>query len=327
MYKDNKTKCTKYKSIMYIFCKRLKHYNHIRYNINMKSKVYFSKIITPENVISMYQKVGLKLSGNIGVKVHSGEEGNQNYLRPEFLKPMIDYVEGTVIECNTAYGGSRNTTKKHKITLEKHGWNKYFVVDIMDEEDNDVVLDIPNGTTIKKDYLGSHILRYDSILVLSHFKGHPMGGFGGALKQLSIGFASSRGKAYIHSAGRTLDQYDLWDKLPPQNDFLASMADAASAVHKKFEGRIVYISMMVNMSVDCDCCAVAEDPCLKDIGILASLDPVALDQACVNLVKASKDIGRDHFMERVTSRNGEYILEVAQKLNFGNREYELINID
>lgn len=293
----------------------------------MSSKVYFSQTITPENIINMYNKTGLILHGNVGVKVHSGEEGNQNYLRPEFLKPMIDYVNGTVIECNTAYPGERNTTLKHKRTIEKHGWNKYFPVDIMDEEENDIVLDIPKGSTIKKDYVGNHLNRYNSILVLSHFKGHPMGGFGGALKQLSIGFASSRGKAYIHSAGRTLDQYDLWDKLPPQNDFLASMADAASAVHKKFEGKIVYISLMVNMSVDCDCCAVAEDPCLKDIGILASLDPIALDRACVDLVKKSKDRGRDHFMDRVTSRNGEYIFEVAKTLDFGNLEYELINID
>ena len=292
-----------------------------------KSKVYFSKTITPERVIDLFNALGHELRGNVGVKVHSGEEGNQNYLRPEFLKPMIDYVHGTVIECNTAYGGSRNTTDKHKRTMEKHGWVKYFPVDIMDEEDNDVAIDIPNGTTIKKDYLGNHINRYDSILVLSHFKGHPMGGFGGALKQLSIGFASSRGKAYIHSAGRTTDQYNLWNDLPPQNDFLASMADAASGVHKKFEGRILYISLMVNMSVDCDCCAVAEDPCLKDIGVLASDDPVAIDQACIDLVKASKDIGRDHFMERVTSRNGEYIFDVCDKLGFGNRDYELISID
>ncbi|MBP5216492.1 MAG: DUF362 domain-containing protein, partial [Bacilli bacterium] len=232
----------------------------------MKPKVYFSKTITPENVIRMYEAVGLSLPGRVGVKVHSGEVGNQNFLKPESLKPMIDFVHGTVIECNTAYPGERNTSEKHLKTFEKHGWSKLFDVDLMDEEDDDIVIDIPNGTMIKKDYLGGHISRYDSILVLSHFKGHPMGGFGGALKQLSIGFASSRGKANIHSAGRTLDQYNLWNDLPPQNDFLASMADAASAVHKRFQGRIVYISLMVNMSVDCDCCAVAEDPCLKDIG-------------------------------------------------------------
>ena len=292
-----------------------------------KAKVYFSKTLTPERVIDLYNALNFPLKGNVGVKVHSGEDGNQNYLRPEFLKPMIDYVDGTVIECNTAYGGARNTTEKHKRLMEKHGWNKYFPVDIMDENDNDVVIDIPNGTKIKKDYLGEHINRYDSILVLTHFKGHPMGGFGGALKQLSIGFASSRGKAYIHSAGKTTDQYTCWKMLPPQDDFLASMADAASAVHNMFKGRIAYVSMMCNMSVDCDCCAVAEDPCLKDIGILSSLDPVALDQACLDLVKASKDIGRDHFMNRVTSRNGEHILDVAEELNFGNRNYELIIID
>ena len=292
-----------------------------------KSKVYFTKVLTPERVIDMYKKVGLELKGNVGVKVHSGEEGNQNYLRPEFLKPMVEYVGGTIIECNTAYEGSRNTSEKHKRLFEKHGWYKYFPVDLMDEDDDDIVLDIPNGKVIKKDYVGSHLNRYDSILVLSHFKGHPMGGFGGALKQLSIGFGSSRGKAYIHSAGRTIDQYDVWDKLPPQNSFLEAMADAASAVHNKFKGRIVYISMMCNMSIDCDCCAVAEDPCLKDIGILASTDPVAIDQACIDLVKQSKDIGRDHFMERVNSRNGTYIFEVTDRLEFGSRDYELISID
>ena len=291
----------------------------------MKSKVYFTKNISPESVVEIYKHLGVNLKGQVGVKVHSGEKGNQNYLRPLFLKPIIDYVDGVVIECNTAYGGARNTTKRHKKLMDEHEWSKYFVVDIMDEEDNDVAIDIPNGTIIKKDYLGNHINRYDSILVLTHFKGHPMGGFGGALKQLSIGFASSRGKAYIHSAGRTTDQHNLWHKLPPQNDFLGAMADAASTVHKKFENRIAYISLMVNMSVDCDCCAVAEDPCLKDIGILASTDPVAIDQAALDLVKASKDVGREHFLNRVNSRNGEHILDVSETLDFGSREYELIN--
>ena len=292
-----------------------------------KSKVYFTRKLTPERVIDMYNAIGVKLEGNIGVKVHSGEEGNQNYLRPEFLKPMINYVNGTVIECNTAYSGSRNTSEKHKRLFERHGWYKYFPVDLMDEDDDDLVLDIPNGKIIKKDYVGSHLSRYDSILVLSHFKGHPMGGYGGALKQLSIGFASSRGKAYIHSAGRTLDQYHLWDDLPPQNSFLEAMADAASAVDKMFKGKIVYINMMCNMSVDCDCCEVAEDPCLKDIGILVSTDPVAIDRACIDLVKASKDPGVSHFMERVTSRNGEHTIEAAEKLGVGSQDYELINLD
>lgn len=292
----------------------------------MKSKVYFSKALTPERVIDLYKALGVELKGNIGVKVHSGEEGNQNFLRPEFLKPMIDYVNGTVIECNTAYEGSRNTSEKHRRTFEKHGWYKYFPVDLMDE-DGYFEVDIPNGKVIKKDYLGNHLKRYDSILLLSHFKGHPMGGFGGALKQLSIGFASSEGKAYIHSAGRTLDQYDVWDKLPPQDKFLESMADAASAVHNMFKGKIVYINMMCNMSVDCDCCAVAEDPCLKDIGILASTDPIAIDKACVDLVKNSGDKGVEHFMERVNSRHGEHTIEAANELGFGSIDYELVSID
>ena len=292
----------------------------------MKSKVYFSKTLTPERVIDLYKTLGVELKGNIGVKVHSGEEGNQNFLRPEFLKPMIDYVNGTVIECNTAYEGSRNTSEKHRRTFEKHGWYKYFPVDLMDE-DGYFEVDIPNGKVIKKDYLGNHLKRYDSILLLSHFKGHPMGGFGGALKQLSIGFASSEGKAYIHSAGRTLDQYDVWDKLPPQDKFLESMADAASAVHNMYKGKIVYINMMCNMSVDCDCCAVAEDPCLKDIGILASTDPIAIDKACVDLVKNSGDKGVEHFMERVNSRHGEHTIEAANELGFGSIDYELVSID
>ena len=292
----------------------------------MKSEVYFSKTLTPERVIDLYKAVNLKLNGNIGVKVHSGEEGNQNFLRPGFLKPMIEYVNGTVIECNTAYDGSRNTSEKHNRLFEKHGWYKYFPVDLMDE-DGSVELNIPNGKVIKKDLVGSHLNNYDSILVLTHFKGHPMGGYGGALKQLSIGFASSEGKAYIHSAGRTTDQYNLWNDLPPQNDFLEAMADAASAVHNKFKGKIVYISLMCNMSVDCDCCAVAEDPCLKDIGILASLDPVAIDKACLDLVKMSNDPGVSHFLERVNSRNGEHTIDAANELGFGNKEYELISID
>ena len=291
-----------------------------------KSKVLFTNVLTPESVVNIYKALGARLEGNVGVKVHSGEEGNQNYLRPEFLKPMIEYVNGTVIECNTAYPGSRNTSSKHKRTFEKHGWYIYFPVDLMDEDKNDLVLDIPNGKVLKKDFVGNHLDRYDSVLVLAHFKGHPMGGYGGALKQLSIGFASSRGKAYIHSAGRTKNQKLLWLKLPKQDTFLEAMADTASAVHNKFKGRIVYISMMCNMSVDCDCCAVAEDPCLKDIGILASTDPVAIDKACLDLVRASKDPGVPHFLERVDSRHGEHTIEAAEALGFGSTDYELIRI-
>ncbi len=291
-----------------------------------KAKVYFIREITPENVIKLYEKLGKKLSGKIAVKVHSGEVGNQNYLKPEFLKPMIDYVNGTVVECNTAYSGERNTTKKHLKTIEKHGWNKLFDVDLMDATGPDIKLPIENGFQLKEDYLGKNIENYDSMLVLSHFKGHPMGGYGGALKQLSIGCASSKGKAWIHSAGKTKSQYLVWTRLSKQEDFLESMADAASAVVKYFKGNMAFINIMCNMSVDCDCCATAEDPCLKDIGILASLDPIAIDQACIDLVQKSNDPGKDHFMERVNSRNGIHTIEAAEKLGFGTRDYELIEL-
>ena len=291
-----------------------------------KAKVYFIREITPENVIKLYDKLGKKLEGKVAVKVHSGEEGNQNYLKPEFMKKMVDYVNGTIVECNTAYDGERNTTEKHLKTIEKHGWNSIFNVDLMDAEGPDISIPIKNGYHLKEDFLGKNIKNYDSMLVISHFKGHPMGGFGGALKQLSIGCASSVGKAWIHSAGTNKDQYTLWDNLPPQNDFLESMADAASAVVDYFKGNMAFINIMCNMSVDCDCCAVAEDPCLKDIGILASLDPIAIDQACIDLVKSSNDPGRDHFMERVNSRNGIHTIEAANELGFGTREYELIEI-
>lgn len=292
-----------------------------------KSKVYFTKEITPEGLIKIYEKLGKKLEGKVAVKLHSGEQGNQNYLRPEFVKQIVEYVNGTVVECNTAYGGARNTTEKHKKLIEEHGWNKYFDVDLMDEEGPDKVLEIPNGKILKENFVGKNIENYDSMLVLSHFKGHPMGGYGGALKQLSIGCASSEGKAWIHSAGQSKDQYKVWDNLPEQNKFLESMADAASSVHNLFKGNIVYINVMKNLSVDCDCCAVAEDPCMKDIGILISLDPIAIDQACIDLVYNSNDPGRDHFVERVERQNGVHTIEAAAELGFGTREYELINID
>lgn len=291
-----------------------------------KAKVYFTKEITEESLVKIYEKLGIELKGNVAVKLHSGEEGNQNYLRPEFVKNIIDRVGGTVVECNTAYDGARNTTEKHKKLMTSHGWDKYYKVDIMDSE-KDITLDIPNGLVIKKDYVGSHLDNYDSILVLSHFKGHPMGGYGGALKQLSIGVASSSGKAYIHTAGKTTDMNKLWDNLPEQDKFLEAMADAASAVHNKFQGNIAYINVMKNMSVDCDCCAVAEDPCMKDIGVLASLDPIAIDKACIDLVYNSSDPGRDHLVERIDSRHGTHILKAADKLGFGTTDYELINID
>lgn len=295
----------------------------------MASTVYFTKDVTPENIIRLYDKLGVKLEGKTAIKVHSGEEGNQNYLHPEFWKPVVDYVGGTVVECNTAYAGKRNSSYKHVKLLERHGWKKYFVVDLMDRYGPDIEIPVRNGKHLEKDIMGKHFLRYDSMLVLSHFKGHPMGGYGGALKQLSIGCASTAGKVYIHSAGKYQDAKDqdvVWGDLPPQDDFLESMAEAASAVVDHFAGKIVYINVMANMSVDCDCCAVAEDPCLKDMGILISTDPVAIDRACIDLVKKSKDPGRDHFMERVTSRNGEHTIDVAAELGVGSKEYELIEL-
>ncbi len=290
-----------------------------------KAKVYFIKEITPENVVKVYDMLGINLTGNVAVKVHSGEEGNQNYLHPEFMKNIIEHVNGTVVECNTAYDGARTNNIDHKKLLKSHGWTDYYNVDLMDE-DGDYEVPIENGVILKKDFLGTHLKKYDSVLVLSHFKGHPMGGFGGALKQLSIGFASRRGKAYIHGAGTTEDPDYVWSHLPKQNDFLQSMADAASCVAKQFENHIAYINVMANMSVDCDCCAVAEDPCMKDIGILASCDPIAIDKACIDLVHNSTDPGKEHFLARVNRQNGEYILEAADKLNFGTTDYELIEI-
>lgn len=291
-----------------------------------KSKVYYRKNLTPDELINMYELLGKKLEGNIAVKLHSGEEGNQNYLKPEFLRLIIDYVQGTVVECNTAYEGERNTTEKHLKTIEKHGWNKYFDVDLLDAEGPDLVLPVKNGKYLKENYVGKNLANYDSMLVISHFKGHPMGGYGGALKQLSIGCASSEGKAWIHSAGTNKDQYTLWNNLPEQDAFLESMAEAASSVVDYFKGNIVFINIMANMSVDCDCCAEAEDPCLEDMGILISLDPVAIDQACIDIVNNSDDPGKEHFMERVNSRNGIHTIERAAELKVGSRDYELIEV-
>ena len=292
-----------------------------------KAKVYFTRNITPENVVRMFGLLGKELPGKVAVKVHSGEKGNQNFLRPEFMKPMIDAVKGTVVECNTAYDGARNTTEKHHKLLEYHGWSHYFDVDILDAEGPDAELPIPNGKQIKKNYVGKDMMKYDSMLVLSHFKGHPMGGYGGELKQLSIGCSSSAGKTYIHTAGVTDDQYQLWDHVAPQDAFLEAMADAASSVVKHFNGNMAFVNIMCNMSVDCDCCAVAEDPCMKDIGILASLDPIALDQACIDLIQNSDDPGRDHMLERINTRHGTHTIDAAAELGFGTKEYELVNVD
>ena len=292
----------------------------------MKAKVYFSREITPEKVVALYRAVGCELPGKVAVKLHSGEQGNQNFLGPDFWRPMIEAVHGTVVECNTAYEGERNTTEKHRRTMIKHGWSTNFDVDILDAEGPDLELAVPNGRSIQKNFVGKDIANYDSMLVLSHFKGHPMGGFGGALKQLSIGCASRAGKALIHSAGKTDDRFATWQQHASAVEFPEAMADAASSVAEHFRGKLACINVMKNLSVDCDCCAVAEDPCMEDIGMLASLDPVAIDQACIDLVLRSNDPGKEHFMERVNSRNGIHTIEAAADLGVGTREYELIEL-
>ncbi len=291
-----------------------------------KAKVYFIRDITPENIIKAYEAVGKKLTGKVAVKMHSGEQGNQNYLRPEFVKDVINYVNGTVVECNTAYEGARNSTEKHKKLIEEHEWNKYFPFDLLDEEGPDMELDIPNGKILKKNYVGKDLANYDSLLVLSHFKGHAMGGFGGALKQLSIGCASSAGKTLIHTAGVTNDQTKLFSNLPEQDEFLEAMADAASSVVDYFKGNAVFVNVMKNISVDCDCDGNASAPCMKDAGILASADPVAVDQACLDLVYNSTDPGKDKLIARIESLHGVHTVEAAADLGVGTREYELIEL-
>ncbi len=274
----------------------------------MKSKVYFTREISSEKLLEIYKKLGVELKGKVAVKVHSGEKGNQNYLKPLFYKDIIDYVKGTVVECNTAYDGARNTSEKHLKLLEEHEWSKYYNVDLLDK-DAELELPVKEGKHLKVNYVGKNIENYDSMLVLSHFKGHPMGGFGGSLKNLSIGLASSYGKANIHGAG---NPEDIWT------------SDHDSFLELDYEKNIAFINVMANMSVDCDCCAVAEDPCMKDIGILASTDPVALDQACIDLVYNSRDPGKNHLIERIESRNGIHTIEEAEKLKVGTRNYELI---
>ena len=283
----------------------------------MKSKVYFTHEISSEKLLEIYKKLGVELKGKVAVKVHSGEKGNQNYLKPLFYKDIIDYVKGTVVECNTAYDGARNTSEKHLKLLEEHEWSKYYNVDLLDK-DAELELPVKEGKHLKVNYVGKNIENYDSMLVLSHFKGHPMGGFGGSLKNLSIGLASSYGKANIHGAG---NPEDIWTS--DHDSFLESMAEADKTI-MDYEKNIAFINVMANMSVDCDCCAVAEDPCMKDIGILASIDPVALDQACIDLVYNSRDPGKNHLIERIESRNGIHTIEEAEKLKVGTRNYELI---
>ena len=292
-----------------------------------KAKVYFIKDITPENIIKAYEALGKKLEGKVAVKMHSGEKGNQNYLKAEFVKDVINHVNGTVVECNTAYNGARNYTEKHLELIKEHEWDKYFPFDLLDAEGPDIELNIPNGKVLKKNYVGKNLKNYDSMLVLSHFKGHAMGGYGGALKQLSIGCASSAGKTLIHTAGVATDQKVLFDNLPEQDKFLESMADAAESVVNYFDGNIAYINVMKNISKDCDCDENASAPCMKDIGILASLDPVAIDQACLDLVYNSEDSGKETLIKRIESLHGVHTVEASAELGFGTREYELITIE
>ncbi|MBR4685408.1 MAG: DUF362 domain-containing protein [Candidatus Methanomethylophilaceae archaeon] len=296
----------------------------------MKSKVYFMKEITPENVVRMYEALNIELKGKVAVKVHSGEKGNFNFLKPEFWKPVIDKVGGRVVECNTAYGdrfvGVRDHTDSHRKLLEEHGWSKYFDVDLMDAEGPDVEFDIPAGKQLKKNYVGKNLKNYDSMLILAHFKGHPNGGYGGALKQLSIGCASKTGKILIHTCGKSTDPVAGWDVHASDPAFCEGMAEAASTVVKYFNGNMAFINVMKNLSVDCDCVATPEPPCMKDIGILSSLDPVAIDQACLDLVVASDDPGKEHFMERVNSKSGFHTIEHAAEMGYGSREYELIKL-
>ena len=283
-----------------------------------ESIVYFTKNITSENIVEIYKKLNIELNGNIAIKVHSGEKGNQNFLKPEFYKEIVNFLNATIIECNTAYDGQRNKTELHQKLMEDHGWSKLYKVDILDEKE-EMSLPIKNGKHLKENFVGKNIEKYDTILILSHFKGHPMGGYGGALKNMSIGLASSHGKAHIHGAG---EPEKIWTA--DHDSFLESMAEAASSIMDYKKDKLAFINVMCNMSVDCDCCAKAEDPCMKDIGILASLDPVALDQVCIDLVYQSNDEGKDHLIERIESRNGTHTIDTAEKLNVGSKKYKLI---
>ena len=285
------------------------------------SIVYFTKNINKDEILRLYKHLGVKLEGRVAVKLHSGEPGNQNFLGPDYFTEIVNEVNGTVVECNTAYDGKRNTTKDHLETLKNHGWTNAYKVDLLDKIGPDLVLDIPHGKIINKNYVGKDLVNYDSMLVLSHFKGHPMGGYGGALKQLSIGVASSYGKAYIHGCGKP---EDIWTA--DHDSFLEAMAESAESVIEFFNKKIVYINVMKNMSVDCDCCAVAEDPCMKDIGILISTDPVAIDQACIDLVYNSEDPGKAHLIKRIESRNGIHTIERAFECGYGSRSYTLVDI-
>mgnify|MGYP000188957672 FL=1 len=291
-----------------------------------KPKVYMYKEISSENLLKIYDMLGRKAEGRVAVKLSTGEPGNDNYLNPDLIKDLVNKVNGTIIECNTAYGGGRADTESHLKAADDHGFTAIATVDIMDA-DGEVPLPVAGGKHLKEDFVGKNYPDYDFTVVLSHFKGHPMGGFGGAIKNISIGIASSAGKAWIHSAGKTKSQSEVWKNLPPQDDFLESMAEAAKAIIDHCGDKILYISVANNLSVDCDCVATPEEPKMGDIGILASLDPVALDKACVDMVRASEDHGKIHLIERIDSRNGMHTLDYAEQLGMGSQNYELVVLD
>lgn len=291
-----------------------------------KPKVYMYKEISSENLLKIYDMLGRKAEGRVAVKLSTGEPGNNNYLNPDLIKDLVHKVNGTIIECNTAYGGGRADTESHLKAAADHGFTAIANVDIMDA-DGEVSLPVAGGKHLKEDFVGKNYPDYDFTVVLSHFKGHPMGGFGGAIKNISIGIASSAGKAWIHSAGKTKSQTEVWKNLPPQDDFLESMTEAAKAIIDHCGDKILYISVANNLSVDCDCVAKPEDPKMGDIGILASLDPVALDKACVDMVRASEDHGKIHLIERIDSRNGMHTLDYAEQLGMGSQDYELVVLD
>lgn len=295
------------------------------YEKNMEvPKVYMFTKISAENLVKIYEALGREATGKVAVKLSTGEPGGHNFLQPALIKDLVKKVNGTIVECNTAYGGGRADTENHLKAAKEHGFTAIAPVDIMDA-DGEVALPVKGGKHLKEDFVGSHYLNYDFTIILSHFKGHAMGGFGGAIKNMSIGIASSEGKAWIHSAGKT--KGDPWGNLPPQDDFLESMAEAAKAVADHCGDKILYISVANNLSVDCDCDASPEDPQMGDIGILASLDPIALDKACTDLVRASEDHGKIHLIERIDSRHGMHTLEYGEKLGIGSQKYELVKLD
>lgn len=294
-------------------------------NASELPKVYFIKEINSENLLKVYEALGRKAEGKVAVKLSTGEPGGHNFLQPALIAPLVKKVNGTIVECNTAYGGGRANTEAHLKAAADHGFTAIAQVDIMDS-DGEVSLPVKGGKHLKEDFVGKNYMNYDFTIVLSHFKGHAMGGFGGAIKNISIGIASSGGKAWIHSAGTTKDTGKMWGNLPPQDDFLESMAEAAKAITDHCGDKILYISVANNLSVDCDCDSSPEDPKMGDIGILASLDPVALDRACTDLVRSSEDHGKIHLIERIDSRHGMHTLDYAEQLGMGSQKYELVEI-